>query len=93
MTDQTSPIDAATIDPEANYRIVLARPATVAGIKLRPRGDITLRGDTKTFLGDSLYLDVFPATLDEFVSLAWDSRFGPQMDHDGDGLLATPVAF
>ncbi|MEI2688377.1 MAG: LamG-like jellyroll fold domain-containing protein [Anaerolineae bacterium] len=50
--------------------------------------DITLRGDTKTFLGDSLYLDVFPATLDEFVSLAWDSRFGPQMDHDGDGLLA-----
>ena len=50
--------------------------------------DITLRGDTKTFLGDSLYLDVFPATLDEFYSLAWDSRFRPQMDHDGDGLLA-----
>ena len=50
--------------------------------------DITLRGDTKTFLGDSLYLDVFPATLDEFASLAWDSRFRAQMDHDGDGLLA-----
>ncbi|PIO98577.1 hypothetical protein [Pleomorphomonas carboxyditropha] len=45
MTDQTSTIDAATIDPETNYRIVIARPATVAGIKLRPRGDITLRGD------------------------------------------------
>lgn len=45
MTDQTSPIDAATIDAEADYRIVIARPATAAGIKLRPRGDITLRGD------------------------------------------------
>jgi hypothetical protein len=45
MTDQTSPIDVATIDLAASYRIVLARSATVAGIKLRPRGDITLRGD------------------------------------------------
>lgn len=45
MTDQTSPVDAATIDPETSYRIVLAGPATVSGIKLRPRGDITLRGD------------------------------------------------
>ncbi|SCM79981.1 conserved hypothetical protein [uncultured Pleomorphomonas sp.] len=45
MTDQTSPIDAAAIDAEADYRIVIARPVTVAGIKLRPRGDITLRGD------------------------------------------------
>ncbi|MBE2233503.1 MAG: DUF11 domain-containing protein, partial [Anaerolinea sp.] len=53
--------------------------------------DITLRGNTSNFLGDSLYLDVFPATLDEFVSLAWDSRFGPQMDHDGDGLLAASL--
>ncbi|MBS1164145.1 MAG: hypothetical protein H6R00_170 [Proteobacteria bacterium] len=45
MTDQTGSIDAATIDPDTSYRITLARPATVAGIKLRPRGDITLRGD------------------------------------------------
>lgn len=45
MTDQTSRIDAATIDPEASYRITLAGPASVAGIKLRPRGEITLRGD------------------------------------------------
>lgn len=45
MTELSNPIDAATIDPTANYRITLARPATVAGIKLRPRGDITLRGD------------------------------------------------
>ncbi len=45
MTDQTSTIDIATIDPETSYRIEIARPATVAGIKLRPRGDITLRGD------------------------------------------------
>lgn len=45
MTDQTSTIDAGTIDPEASYSIMLARPATVAGIKLPPRGDVTLRGD------------------------------------------------
>lgn len=45
MTDQTKLIDAATIDPETSYLITLARPAAVAGIKLRPRGDITLRGD------------------------------------------------
>ncbi|HRI56354.1 MAG TPA: hypothetical protein PK170_04575, partial [Anaerolineae bacterium] len=50
--------------------------------------DITLRGDTKTFLGDNFFFDVFPATLDEFYTLAWDSRFAAQPDHDGDGLLA-----
>lgn len=44
MTDQPSPIDADTIDPDADYRIDLARSATVAGIKLPPRGDVTLRG-------------------------------------------------
>lgn len=45
MTDQTSTIDASTIDPETSYSITLARPTTVAGIKLPPRGDVTLRGD------------------------------------------------
>lgn len=45
MTERTNLINAATIDPEANYRVELARPATVAGIKLPPRGEITLRGN------------------------------------------------
>lgn len=45
MTDQTSSIDIDAIEPATSYRIELARPALVAGIKLRPRGEITLRGD------------------------------------------------
>lgn len=45
MTDQTSLINTATIDPDLSYRVELARPAKVAGIKLPARGDITLRGD------------------------------------------------
>ena len=48
----------------------------------------TLRGNNTTPVGDNMYLDVFPTTLDEFYSLTWDSSFGTQMDHDGDGLLA-----
>ena len=48
----------------------------------------TLSGLNKTPLGDNLYFDVFPATLDGFYSLNWDSRFGRQLDRDGDGLLS-----
>ncbi len=48
----------------------------------------TLSGDSKTALGDNLYFDVFPSTLDEFYTLAWSSSFGTQLDHDGDGLLS-----
>jgi len=43
MTKQTS--TSASIDNDANYRITLASPVTVNGIKLLPRGEITLRGD------------------------------------------------
>ncbi len=39
-------------------------------------------------IGDSVYLDVFPATLDAFYKLDWDPAFGTQIDHDGDGLVA-----
>ena len=48
----------------------------------------TLTGDSKTSLGDNLYFDVFPTTVDEFYTLAWSSSFGAQLDHDGDGLLS-----
>ncbi|MCP4537309.1 MAG: LamG domain-containing protein, partial [Chloroflexi bacterium] len=48
-------------------------------------------------VGDKLIFDIFPASLDEFYamsdpeadgsySLAWDSRFPPLRDADGDGL-------
>ncbi len=50
----------------------------------------------RTSLGDSLVFDVFPATLDEFYTLAdrgnasyalaWDETFPIQCDADGDGL-------
>lgn len=39
-----------TIDPAATYRVVLTRPAMVAGIKFLPRGELTLRGDMLTRL-------------------------------------------
>ena len=35
-----------------------------------------------------LILDVFPATLDEFVAWTWDPNLPPLRDRDGDGLLA-----
>jgi uncharacterized repeat protein (TIGR01451 family) len=35
-----------------------------------------------------LILDVFPATLDQFVSWTWDPNLPPLRDRDGDGLLA-----
>lgn len=54
MTDQTKPIDISAIEPATSYRIELARPASVAGIKLKPRGEITLRGDLlKTLIQES----------------------------------------
>ena len=39
-------------------------------------------------MGNSIILDVLPATLDEFYSLAWDDLFGVPRDRDDDGLLA-----
>ena len=48
----------------------------------------TLRGNSTTPLGDNLYFDVFPTTLDEFYDMNWSPSFGAQMDHDGDGLVA-----
>ena len=56
-----------------------------------------LVGNNSTPIND-LKFDVFPATIDGFMSLtdrsgglalAWDNRFPPLADADGDGLLAT----
>ncbi len=45
-------------------------------------------GDKSVSFGESIVLDIFPGTLDEFYRLDWDAQFGIQRDHDGDGLLA-----
>ena len=39
-------------------------------------------------IGSSMFFDIFPPTLDEFYSLTW-ANFGPQKDHDSDGLFST----
>ncbi|MBM3135441.1 MAG: hypothetical protein FJZ89_09225, partial [Chloroflexi bacterium] len=50
--------------------------------------DRSATGSVSTDLGQSITLDVLPATLDEFYALNWDSGFGPQKDHDGDGRIS-----
>lgn len=39
-----APIDPATIEPTAIYRVDLARPVT-RPVPIRPRGDLDMRGD------------------------------------------------
>lgn len=39
-------------------------------------------------IGDSIKMDIFPATLDEFYQWNWDPLLVSPKDHDGDGLLA-----
>jgi len=53
--------------------------------------DDSIKTDSASDIGASVVLDVFPATLDEFYSLAW-ADFGPQRDYDSDGLLSTAYA-
>lgn len=36
---------SGAIDPQATYQVELARPAAARGVRFRPRGDLTLRGD------------------------------------------------
>jgi hypothetical protein len=52
--------------------------------------DHTIQDSSASEIGSSLIFDVLPATLDEFYRLDWGggTQFGPQMDHDGDGLVA-----
>ncbi|MEM7117180.1 MAG: LamG-like jellyroll fold domain-containing protein [Chloroflexota bacterium] len=48
----------------------------------------TDRGTFHHVLSRDLYIDVFPETLDEFMTFAWDTGipFPVQVDRDGDGL-------
>ncbi len=40
-----------------------------------------------------LVFDVFPATLEAFYALTWDSAFAPHRDRDGDGLSAAGAPY
>eukprot|EP01034_Spumella_vulgaris_P001113 gene1113-1480_t len=47
MTDTpiTLPGLSGPIEPAQTYQVELARPVAAAGVRFRPRGDLTLRGD------------------------------------------------
>ena len=47
----------------------------------------TIDGSEETSIGESIVLDVWPDTLDEFYALDWGD-FDVQRDHDGDGLIS-----
>lgn len=46
MAKKTTPTagKAAAIDPDAQYRVTLAKPVRYAGQLLRPRNDLVLKG-------------------------------------------------
>ncbi len=48
----------------------------------------SIKDNNSAFIPSAIVLDVFPATIDEFVALTWaqDDDFLQQRDHDGDGL-------
>jgi hypothetical protein len=47
----------------------------------------TIDGSSQSGIGDSIILDVLPATLDAFYALDWGD-FDIQRDYDGDGLIS-----
>ncbi len=50
----------------------------------------SIKDNNSAFIPSATVLDVFPATIDEFVGLTWanDDDFLHQRDHDGDGLIS-----
>ncbi|WP_029006468.1 hypothetical protein [Azorhizobium doebereinerae] len=46
----TAPGLSGPIEPARAYRVALARPAAAAGVRFKPRGDLTLRGDLLVLL-------------------------------------------
>jgi hypothetical protein len=46
----------------------------------------TIHGNNSTNMSDQFVFDVFPATLEQFTAMNWDSRFTAQVDSDGDGV-------
>ncbi|WP_341992922.1 hypothetical protein [Azorhizobium sp. AG788] len=46
----TAPGLSGPIDPARTYQVALARPAAAAGVRFKPRGDLTLRGDLLALL-------------------------------------------
>jgi hypothetical protein len=48
----------------------------------------TVTGSSSNDLGAGVVFDVFPATIDEFVGMAWDATLPAPRDRDGDGLTA-----